>query len=523
MTALDDRKMKVFVQFDEVYAELVLDICRELRRRTNNQIEFFGIAIRRETVRKTLDPVMAEVGIESYDWWNDVEQGILSSAHDPKRLEFYRERIGDHNLRKLVSCCREIGFGLLSGGSYARTKLRAYVEICDENRWHYITGVLDYYYDLLSQKKPVFLFFNEITFPWELAASVIAELLGIPCLVLCYTRSGGSYLIADNPYQFCEGINVLYRKTLQDSSIVEAYINDARQEVGSYRSKPDLPEYSIENQKKIRRQATIFGMLKTLCEDLFKCGAMHLGLFGTRGFLRQENWQDVLFRNIKAFWVTRLALNGRGFEPVSNYKETNYIYYPLHVEPESSTMILSDKLTNLLFFIEQISKSMPAGFKLLVKEHAPMLGRRPKGFYERIRNLPDVHLISPFEDNFKLIKDACVVCVLTGTAGWEAIQLGVPVIIVGEAQYLGIGEGFIRCENLFKLDEYIKEAMEMSPVPVEKVAAFIAATRQLQTDITPRSVFYWHYGLDPDEVIPQSGVEALADQLIQKAGLSVST
>jgi hypothetical protein len=515
--------MKAFVQFDEAYAELVLEICRSLRRKTGGQLAFIGIAIRRETVRKKIDPVMDEIGIQSYEWWNRVEHRILNTEYKPERLEFYRKQIGDKKLRALVSCCREIGIGLVSGGVYAKTGLRKYVESGDDNRWNYITGVLDYYYDLLSREAPDFIFFNEITFPWELGASFIADLLGIPCLVLCLTRSGGGYLITDNPYQRCPEIEDLFQNILAEPAVAGASLEEALLDVETFRAKPVDPEYMAESRMKVGRQSTVPGMLRTLVADLCKCGAMHLGLFGTRGFLRQENWWENLRLNLRCFRATRRALRGRDFEEVPAFQETNYLYCPLHVEPEATTMVLSDRLTNQLFFIEQLSKSMPAGYKLLVKEHVPMLGRRPNGFYSRIRNLPDVHLISPFSDNFELIRNAMVVCVLSGTAGWEAIELGVPVLVVGDSQYLGIGEGFVRCENLFRLDEDIRTCMSMPPVSMDKVAAFIAATKMLQSDLTPRSVAYWHYGLDPEEVIPQEGVEQLADQILEKAGLKTIT
>jgi hypothetical protein len=513
------QRIKSFIQFDEAYAEFILEICRELRRQLACNIEFFGIATRRETVRKKLDPVTEEIGLVSYEWWNNVEMAIVASALDQERLAFFRDTLGDDKLRKLVCCCREVGVGLISGGGYARTKLRSYVEASDENRWNYIVGVLDYYLTLFSREKPDFVFFNEVSFPWELGACFIAEYLGIPCYVLTYVRSGGGYLIDDNPYQRCKMIEERLCQRLELSLFDDEVYQKALQEVEAYRLKPTSPEYMVENKKKVRFQSSVWGLFRTLATDLGKCAVMHLGLFGTKGFLRQENWWDITFLNIRCFVSSRLALADVGFESALSFRDCRYIYYPLHVEPEASTMVLSEKLTNQLFFIEQISKSMPVGFKLLVKEHAPMLGRRPSGFYKRIRNLPNVHLISPFADNFSLIRSAELVCVLTGTAGWEAIQLGVPVLAVGEAQYLGIGEGYIRCTNLFDMSEYIEAALVLDPVSLKRVASFVAASRELQTDVTPRSVAYWHYGLSPEEAISRTGVVQLAEQIIEKAGI----
>jgi len=514
--------MNVFIQLDEVYLEWIFPVCKELRSRSTIPLSFYAIAIRRKTVLKKVALEKEGLGIVSCDWWNEIEKKIIKQPYSPERLCFYREKLGDRSLRKLISCDRDLGHGFLSGGLYAHTPLRKYVEESDENRWNYIVRVLDYFYELFLTKEISYVLLTEITFSWELAAYYIAEYLKIPCLLPSYTRSGGGYLIVNNPYQKCSDVELLYEKSLKNPACLRGACLLAKKEVIKFRNKPIIPEYSVENRKKIKSQATLLGMLRTLLVDIGKCFVMHLGMFGTKGFLRQENWWNVLWVHLKSFYYIRKTLFGFGFERFSGEK-IQYIYYPLHVEPESTTMILSEHMTNQLSLIEHLSKNLPAGWKLLVKEHIPMLGRRPAGFYKRIRHIPDVHMISPFEDTFTLIKNAKIVCVLSGTAGWEAIQLGIPIIIFGKAQYLGIKEGFIQCENIFNLDKYIQNAIDLSPVSIDKIATFIAATKAIQTKMTPQAICYWHYGINPKKVILKEGINQLVDQIIKKSKQNVKS
>lgn len=70
-----------------------------------------------------------------------------------------------------------------------------------------------------------------------------------------------------------------------------------------------------------------------------------------------------------------------------------YVYMPLHLIPESTTSILSPFYINELSVIEAVSKSIPAGWFLYVKEHQAMLGERSLSFYKTINKLPNVKMV----------------------------------------------------------------------------------------------------------------------------------
>ena len=70
--------------------------------------------------------------------------------------------------------------------------------------------------------------------------------------------------------------------------------------------------------------------------------------------------------------------------PISGEK---YVYMPLHLIPESSTSVLSPFYLNELASIEQVSKSLPLGWYLYVKEHQSMLGERSINFYKKANKI----------------------------------------------------------------------------------------------------------------------------------------
>jgi hypothetical protein len=112
-----------------------------------------------------------------------------------------------------------------------------------------------------------------------------------------------------------------------------------------------------------------------------------------------------------------------------------YVLYPLHYQPEATTLVLAPYYLNQVALIEDIAKSLPAGFRLYVKEHIVSRGRWPLEFYAAIRRVPGVRLLSPNENTWALVRGAAAIAVITGTMGWEGILIDKPVVTFGRVFY----------------------------------------------------------------------------------------
>ena len=115
----------------------------------------------------------------------------------------------------------------------------------------------------------------------------------------------------------------------------------------------------------------------------------------------------------------------------------DYLLFPLHTLPESSTLTLSKEYyeADLIRFI---SKEMPAGMLLLVKENPNMIGERFWSFYQEIDKLPNVVLLDPIVSTQKTIKMSKGVVGISGTALLEAIFRGKPIHCFGNPEFLPI-------------------------------------------------------------------------------------
>lgn len=126
-----------------------------------------------------------------------------------------------------------------------------------------------------------------------------------------------------------------------------------------------------------------------------------------------------------------------------------YVYFPLHFQPEASTIVCAAKYEKQLYYIDSWAKSLPSDTILYVKEHYAVLGHRELSFYKELRKYPNVVLIDPFESSRTLIKYAYAVTTLTGTAGWEAMLLRKPVFLGGNI-FFDMAPGVVKVDDIYQ-------------------------------------------------------------------------
>jgi hypothetical protein len=127
-----------------------------------------------------------------------------------------------------------------------------------------------------------------------------------------------------------------------------------------------------------------------------------------------------------------------------------YVLYPIHFQPEATTLVQAPYYLDQAALIEDLAKSLPVGYRLYVKEHFSNRGRRALSFYNRIRAVPAARLLGPDEDSWKLLANASAVATITGSMGWEALLLGKPVVSFGKVFYA-------ECPLVHRANEYPKD------------------------------------------------------------------
>ncbi len=112
--------------------------------------------------------------------------------------------------------------------------------------------------------------------------------------------------------------------------------------------------------------------------------------------------------------------------------EQKFVLYTLHVQPEHSIDVLGSRFSNQLQLIEQLSRSLPQGHMLYVKEHSNALGNRGRDFYQLVNRLPATKLVSPYINSADLIQKAECTISVSGTACYEAGLFGHKALCLAE-------------------------------------------------------------------------------------------
>lgn len=134
------------------------------------------------------------------------------------------------------------------------------------------------------------------------------------------------------------------------------------------------------------------------------------------------------------------------------------VYFPLHVQPEFTTDVRAPFFTNQTALVENISKSVPVGYRVLVKEHPGMKGERALGYYRDLKKHHNVQLFSPSVDSHDLIQASDAVLTITGSSAWEAILYEKPIIAFGPLCY-GFYDLIYQCENVADLPGILSDAI----------------------------------------------------------------
>jgi len=136
-----------------------------------------------------------------------------------------------------------------------------------------------------------------------------------------------------------------------------------------------------------------------------------------------------------------------------------YIYYPLHVPADFALTIRSLEYLDQYSFLDYAAKVTPVTHRLLIKEHPAHIGGLDS---YRIRQLlkqnDNLWLVDPRVNNFDVMQRAEAVLTINSKSGAEALLLGKPCIVLGDAFYRG--SRLVRpIDSLRELEPALAEAL----------------------------------------------------------------
>jgi len=491
---------------------LVHEVARHLQT-TRGWRDFAGIVVVKEGRHYDFLRQQRDVAYQYLDSVEEIEETALDHRVSAVDLETWEKRL-DRPLWHLVVADRNIGRMYVKGGRILHTDFGKVAT--QDNIGRLLCAYLDFYKERLEAFRPDAVFFTSCAAMHSLALVEVCQWMGIPFFTLRHTRVLDRYTVTHN--DATERFRAVERR-LEELLAEPEQARPSEAALRYYESfqegLPESPGYMLtlnQAQRKMRRKSPF----------------RFWGGIGYRLAQAAARWvrcQDPARRDLRfsspleEWWLETQRIMGvryprtPGAEP-SRIGEERYVYYPLHLNPEASTMILAPNFVDQLSVIEALAKNLPFTHKLYVKEHPSMLGRRPRGFYTAIKKYPNVRLLSSAENSLRLTRNADLVAVITGTAGWEGILMGKPVITFGQAFYtpLGFSE---RCSDLSKLGLQIRRLIFEPKESADRERVMLFLTALFERSFPLSTYIVWRELLQPGELSDEDLETAgtIADQL----------
>jgi len=276
---------------------------------------------------------------------------------------------------------------------------------------------------ILDEVNPDFLLINGVDFHRNYLFSEICKSRGIKVLMLFSSRLGYRCMISSEFDKFDKNLEI------PTENIPQKNLNELHDYLKQYDKfnhtmtiKSGADGYSF-----LYKIKTLFHWMSKTFDKKYRDTYDHYGITRYRVIKNQ------LSLMIKKYFRESFLLKNSIFSIPSE----QFVYFPLHVEPERSILLGAPFYSNQLDIIEKIAKSLPVDYELYVKEHPSMALKkwRPISDYKKILDLPNVKLIHPSVDSSEIIRKSSLILTLTGTSGFEASFYGKPSIVFSDTIY----------------------------------------------------------------------------------------
>lgn len=347
----------------------------------------------------------------------------------------YSGELNEFFMSKSYSRAKDISLKMMD-------RLDLYGSFSRIDREVYFHNLLIFYLKRINQIKPDFLIASEA--PHDYPKYIIYEIcsyLNIPCfkfnnwniVPLMFVEKIGSNSPIIKPKKYSSKYDAIINQKFKD--FVLQLTESSKYEL-SYMKKQRM------NVKPLNQFFSFFrsGFLNIIKDSKHNIEMQLLSLYNPINPYRHGILKRNLIRRKRKLNLRQNLLKNQQ----SIDLKTDYIYFPLHFEPERTTNPDGGFFHDQFLALQSLRKFVPDNIKIVVKEHPSQInmsdhgsrGRSPL-FYNLIKNLKNTSLIDINHNSVELIKGSKFVATITGTVVIEASLLGVRGLTFGYPWYNG--------------------------------------------------------------------------------------
>ncbi len=403
-------------QAEATRKRIYVEACRELTRSYGHAVVFCYNGPKLTGID--------DLCVEHFDSWVDANRDVI----DRESLIRLEERFPDSNLWRGVVIERN-----LTDYSFVGPSFHSSTYTLPEIEWYLRALVL--FYDYVLDRYRIDVAFNQVSD--NIHAHIIYELARSK-KIIPLSLGRGIYWFDEMAFPQTElsfGSRVLeerYRRLRRDPSAPEG------------ESSSDELDEQIARFGSSEAQDERPGIIYTKTVRTITVNAL-ASIYGQARHLSIRRPRPLDSNHRIAFWpaVMSYAIRLRNLAAMRRMVRRKdlpaepFVFCPLHYQPEATLLGASPAWLDQLALVRLLSASLPAGHRLVVKDHPVIGGTRPPAFYRSVKQLPNVVLLDERVSGRWVAKaqNCALVATIGGTVGLEAMLSGRPVLVFGRVYY----------------------------------------------------------------------------------------
>ena len=282
---------------------------------------------------------------------------------------------------------------------------------------------------VLNTFRPDLIIAGHSSSPDGFVLSLLAETRGIPMVLSRPSKilSHRGFWTTDRDMLNLAGEEVCARKVTQGVSPSEA----AQAHVAMFRQAPSVVAYIRRNWDYAAARTFVSNHVDAAIRGAIWARWVLAGRKGSPPKTALPRLQE-LYRS--TYLKSRQAPMFKTFDE-DELARQRYVLIALHKEPELAINFQAPLWHNQKNLIGWLSKNLPCGYRLFVRDHRKIYGRRPMSFYRDFLRYPGVDLIWPLDSQFKYIRNADLIVSDNGSTGWEGLLFGKRVVSLAPNYY----------------------------------------------------------------------------------------
>jgi hypothetical protein len=360
---------------------------------------------------------------------NDVFSGVAGSRTGwqtdlQQRMDDIDRRLGI-SIVDLIRSDRHFGRDFIFANWFYKSRLASRFSF--DQRLEIVTRMVERFEQLLQQHAPLAV----VAYPGTIITNALvstAESMGIPMVSLAAPRRGRKFYWQIDRFGRPKGFEKAYEKELLQSSSHHVDLDSIADRLAD-----SDPERIRLLRKKIAATSSVTALMKRLAVQLRK----HLP-----GYIRGRAPRYGEYTLSSRMWYELIAWRWRRDalkmdSPLPRLdRDLPFVFFPLTMEPEASLQVEAQSADNQLAIIDWLAKTLPSGWRLIVKEHPAQGIPRSKGFRDQLSQYPNVIQAAHLEPAEPYIRSARAIATINGTIGFQAASIGKPVITVHENYFI---------------------------------------------------------------------------------------